>query len=357
MERKRISKLIHDELQQLLVAVRYQLEQVFQADRLDSAVEVVRRSGGILDEAVEITRDLSHELSPLIVYQQGLKGALMWLARRMGELHGLQVEVDWEGDRRIISETRRIFLFRSIQELLFNVVKHAGADRAQVQVRFPPDRIRIIVSDNGRGFDPKTVTPGNEKEQGGLGLHAIRERVSYLEGELDIHSAHGKGSRFVLNVPLNSAEPVPTQEELDFGRAHETGADRTYHAIRVLLSDDHQVVRKGLVSLLVKYPDIEVVGEASNGFEAVDLAGRLHPDVVLMDVSMPGMDGYEATRRIKKQKPEIRVIGLSVCDEDDIRKKLRQMGAEKCISKAAPSEELLDAIRGSFHPTSSSSTA
>ena len=114
----------------------------------------------------------------------------------------------------------------------------------------------------------------------------------------------------------------------------------------MLLADDHEIVRQGLVSLLSEEHTIEVVGEAANGREAVDLADRLHPDVVIMDVSMPLIDGDAATRQIKTLRPQTRVIALSMYDEPEKTEMMRRAGAESYVLKTAPSEELLAAIRG-----------
>jgi len=113
----------------------------------------------------------------------------------------------------------------------------------------------------------------------------------------------------------------------------------------VLLADDHDIVRHGLISVLDEEHGIEIVGPASNGREAVELACRLEPDVVVMDVSMPVMTGEEAPRRIKQHRPQTRIIALSMHDEAQIRRRMRQAGATAYLLKTAPSEELLAAIR------------
>jgi len=116
--------------------------------------------------------------------------------------------------------------------------------------------------------------------------------------------------------------------------------------IRVLLADDHAVMREGLAGLLGEEPDIEVVGEAPDGKEAVRLATALLPDVVLMDVSMPGLDGVEATRAIRKDHPDIRVIGLSTYEEAERAQTMRDAGADCYLTKSGPAALLLAAIRG-----------
>jgi DNA-binding NarL/FixJ family response regulator len=114
----------------------------------------------------------------------------------------------------------------------------------------------------------------------------------------------------------------------------------------VLVADDHKIVREGLASLLGEQEGIEVVGQAGNGREAVDLALKLHPSVVIMDVSMPLMNGDDATRQIRKLMPETRVIALSMFEENETMQKMFRAGAERYVLKTAPSEELFAAIRG-----------
>jgi len=106
------------------------------------------------------------------------------------------------------------------------------------------------------------------------------------------------------------------------------------------------VMRQGLIRLIEGQPDIEVVGEAANGRQAIDRARQLHPDVVVMDISMPVMDGVEATRLMKSEFPDIRVIGLSMFEDEHIARTMHEAGAEAFVSKTASSAELLKAIYG-----------
>jgi DNA-binding NarL/FixJ family response regulator len=114
--------------------------------------------------------------------------------------------------------------------------------------------------------------------------------------------------------------------------------------IRVLLADDHPMLRKGLAEMLLEQPGIDLIGEAGNGQEAVEKALQLCPDVVLMDVSMPKMDGIDATRRIKEADPAIRIIGLSMHEQNDMASAMRDAGASDYLVKTAAPEELIDAI-------------
>ncbi len=115
--------------------------------------------------------------------------------------------------------------------------------------------------------------------------------------------------------------------------------------IRVLIADDHTIVRSGVRLLLEAEPDIEVVGEAIDGREALTLVESLQPDVVLMDITMPVMDGLEATRRIKEQSPQIQVLVLTMHRSDEYFFELIKAGASGYILKGAKTSELIEAVR------------
>ena len=115
--------------------------------------------------------------------------------------------------------------------------------------------------------------------------------------------------------------------------------------IRIILVDDQNIIREGLGSLLQAKTDLEVIGEAGNGQEAVQLALKLQPDVVLMDVRMPVMDGVAATRLLQAQAPDIKILILTTFDDDEYITKAMAYGAKGYLLKDTPSEELATAIR------------
>jgi DNA-binding NarL/FixJ family response regulator len=116
-------------------------------------------------------------------------------------------------------------------------------------------------------------------------------------------------------------------------------------AIRILLVDDQPLFREGLRTLLSVHPDFEVVGEAGNGVEAIRLAARLHPSVVLMDLQMPVLDGVAATRHLREEQPDCRVIVLTTFDDDEMVFDGLRAGALGYLLKDAPSEKIGEAIR------------
>lgn len=335
-ERERLAHILHDDLQQELAAAKFHLSIVRSRIKHEPFVqETTVKIDEMLRDAIAKSRSLSHELSPAVLHQGDLTEILQWLANEMQGKHGLVVHV--QGQAPSPPDTVKAFLYRTAQELLFNAVKHAQVPEARVRVRQCGGHICLSVSDRGRGFDPEKL-----REAAGFGLLSIRERIELMGGRMKIRSAPGRGSTFFVVVPAGEAAGQLS------GRAQEAELrvreDRV--RLRVLLADDHQVVRQGLVALLSEEESLDVVGEATDGREAVELAGRLHPDVVVMDVSMPVMNGEEATRRIKEDLPRTRIVSLSMREEPEIRERMHEAGAESYVLKTAPGSELLAAIRG-----------
>jgi len=346
-ERQRIGQLLHDDLQQLLASAKLQLEStIAEMNELPDVTTVMQ----LLERSIDKARSLSHELSPPVLNHTGLIPSLEWLVQQMDKQFGLDVRLEADSDRPFKRSPLNVFIFRSVQELLFNVVKHAGVKQAFVGIHDTKDGIRIEVWDNGQGFDQAAIE--ETKAPKGFGLLSLRERTRSFGGRFIIDAVPGQGCRFSLRLPLEiipddkpQAEPVadnPGQAALPHRAAH-GGA-----GMRILVTDDHKVMRQGLVGLLKRQPDIEVAGEAENGKVAVELAHRYHPDLVIMDVSMPVMDGIEATRRIKNELPDVKVVALSMHEDEQIVRMMRDAGAEDFVSKTASSTEFLQVIYRQF---------
>jgi DNA-binding NarL/FixJ family response regulator len=116
-------------------------------------------------------------------------------------------------------------------------------------------------------------------------------------------------------------------------------------AIRVLLADDHQLFREGLANILNAQPDFEVVGEANDGLEVLVKAQKLTPDLILMDIGMPGFDGVEATQQVKEKLPEVIIVMLTVRDEDQKLFEAIKSGAQGYLLKSIRSRDLLSMLR------------
>ena len=352
-ERRRIAKVLHDQLQQLLVGARYALESLKGAEKDAAFRETLARVDETLDEGLKVSRSLTTELSPPITQGGHLVPVLEWLAILMKQKHGLAVVVRNRGETILKSESLTVMLYQAVRELLFNIVKHAKVKAATVSIRDSDQGVSLIVEDQGAGFDPGLLeqSPGIS---GGYGIFGIRERLSLLDGRLDIESAPGGGSRFTLWVPVprESGEKAPTAasgsaraDPIKPALAEPPAAAGGTLRIRVLLADDHPVVRRGLALALKEQPDIEVVGEASDGRQAVELVSRILPDIVIMDIRMPDMTGIEATKAIHAKHPDVRVIGFSAFEETGQAKAMREAGAVGYLAKSDPPGRLLATIR------------
>jgi PAS domain S-box-containing protein len=342
-ERQRVADILHDELQQILVGAKYHLDLAAHSRSIPGVADLISK-------AIEVSRSLTTELSPPVLIRGDLVTSLEWLVHWMREKHGLEASLTVRQPIRPLPEALFLLLFHAARELLFNVVKHAGVRAARIEIDASEGQVLMKVEDEGSGFDPHKL-PAEGGPSGGLGLFGIGERLSYVGGRIDIDSAPGRGSRFKLTAPFSSAAPesdkLPVESRAKIAplRQLESTSPGAERKIRIMLVDDHLMMRKGLAGLLQAETDFEVSGEASDGESAVRLAHDIRPDVVLMDISMPGMDGIQATKLIHSEFPEIRIIGLSMFQEESHKAGMREAGVVAYLTKSGPSEDLIETIR------------
>ena len=343
-ERRRLAGVLHDGLQQLLVAARVRAHMMGRSsdpEVRDGCQEMV----ALLAEALAEARTLTGELSPPTLQKGGLLPALEWLTRWMGEKHRLTVRLcPPAAPLPPLAEDVSVLLYQAVRELLLNTVKYAQVAAAEVALTRQEHTLMLTVADAGIGFDPARLRVAGGVE-GGFGLLGIRERLELVGGHLEIESRPGQGSRFRLVAPLR-----PVAEEAPAARSPASPA-AAGRRTRVLVVDDHALVRRGIATLLVGEPDLEVVGEAADGKMAIELTRDVAPDVILMDISMPVMNGIEATSAIHAEFPAARVIGLSALDAAEQSDAMRAAGAVVCVNKIDSAEALLAAIRGGGAPT------
>ncbi len=230
---------------------------------------------------------------------------------------GLDVAVRWEGEARVLPAGVDLSAFRIVQEALTNTLRHAHASHAEVTLLVAPDALELDVVDNGRGVS------GEPADGTGRGLTGMRERAAMLGGTLEAGPARRGGYRVHARLPARGRRV----------------------SIRVLVADDQALVRGGFRMILEARDDLEVVGEAEDGAEATALAERHRPDVVLMDVRMPGVDGIEATRRIVASGNPARIIVLTTFDADEYIFAALRAGASGFLLKDVRPAELVEAIR------------
>jgi PAS domain S-box-containing protein len=350
--REQLAKTLHDGLQQLIVSAVMALDQHMNGGvkRGADPNEMLERAKGHLDSAIAAARSLSLELFPPALHGSGLPAALAWLAQRTRNQYGLVVEVSADPLANSDRKDVRTLLFESVRELLFNAVKHAQVDRVTIDLSLDQDdALCITVADRGIGFDPAGLVERGKGGQAGWGLFSIRERLTLLGGQFDIESVPGQGTRFRLVAPRGEVQDrrIGANRRLSrvaTGRAlHGATGLASARALRILLVDDHAEVRRAFRELLEK-PELHIVGEAGDGLEAIAEAHALRPDVILMDVSMPRMDGVEATRRIRAELPFVQILGLSTYVKTEDRHPIELAGAVGFFTKAVDTQRLIDQL-------------
>lgn len=353
-ERKRLATELHDYLQQLLVYGKLTIGQGKRrvADA-SAAADVMKKVDEVLSEALTYTRTLVAELSPPVLRDHGLAAGLKWLAEYMKK-HEQTVRVTVpEGEGPQLPDDQVMLLFQSVRELLINALKHAETGEVTVTMEQLNENLSITVSDKGKGFNLAAA----ESPSGGIsskfGLISIDERMRALGGSFNIQSAPGEGTTVTLVLPLATIPRdrvlnPPVSGSLDVGAALSAHpSDSTTKGqmiIQVLLVDDHAMMRQGLRAVLDTYEDIQVVGEAQDGAEAVKLVRELRPRVVVMDINMPTMNGIEATTSIKTHWPETIVVGISVNAQEDNGDAMKRAGAATVLTKDNAVGQLRDAI-------------
>jgi signal transduction histidine kinase/CheY-like chemotaxis protein/PAS domain-containing protein len=347
-ERSRIAKILHDHLQQLLVGAK--INQEILIHEIDNASKsTAERVLALISQSIRETRTLTAELTPPMLNSGDLTSSLKWLGRWMHKNQGFEINVQ-SGTPIILDLDLAVLLFQSIKELLLNVLKHSSVKSADVEMSYQNENLRVVVCDHGVGFNIERVWEEVESDQK-FGLFTVRERLLHIGGRFEIKSAPKAGSSITLIVPLDgkSGENILRGDLEGETRGKQAapldGTRRLERKIQLLLVDDHPDMREGLSRMMKLHFDIEVVGDASDGNEAVRLARELVPDVILMDISMPKMDGLEATRIIHSEFPHIRIIGLSMYDEVERAATMIDAGALAYLSKSGNMDRLLAAIR------------
>ncbi|SLM47308.1 protein of unknown function [Nitrospira japonica] len=357
-ERQRIAEELHDYLAQMLVVIRLKIRQADKMVSAEPASSVLDEADRLIDQCLTYTRTLVAELMPPTLRQFGLAPGLRWLGEQM-EHQGLRVEVDVPAMTPPLPEDHTALLYQCVRELLFNVLKHAGTKAAAVRMtQDDGGRLQIVVRDEGFGCDPESVM---ESRGDKFGLFSVRERMEALGGWMELESKAGGGTTVTLglsaDVPLNrppSTQPAGTRRDAAGGDAVISPSFRREPApshpsrhpspIRVLLVDDHAMVRQGLRSVLDGYSDLTIIAEAGDGEEAVALAKLLHPDLIVMDVNLPRLDGIEATRRIRTDRPDALIVGLSVNQAEHVVSAMRAAGAAAFLTKESAADHLYETI-------------
>lgn len=222
-ERRRLAQHLHDQIGQVLALAQIRLGRLRQLGAAESMCDSLE---GLLEEAIARTRSITCELSPPVLYELGLEPAVQWLAEQSSRQGGVPVTVEREGEAAAVSADVRVTLFQTVRELLANVVKHAGASRATVSLRWTAGGVAVTVTDDGVGFDPAAVSRRAVSDS--FGLFSIRERLRHLGGKMDVDTAPGRGSRITVWLPLAGAAEGPGVDGAKVGAPVADGNGNTH---------------------------------------------------------------------------------------------------------------------------------
>ncbi|AJE52623.1 histidine kinase [Paenibacillus jamilae] len=314
-ERDRLSKDLHDTMGHSYTSIimgleilRTELATKDGEQKIDSLLQLARNS-------MEEVRAYLHQIDspqeslPLTV-------TLQQLAEEFQKHAKVNVRTRIIGEEYIVSKQAKMTLYRCLQESLTNAVRHGQSTEIIVSLHFEPQQTRLDVQDNGDGV---------EEWKDGFGLTAMKERATQLQGRVTVYSEKGEGT-FISCV-------LPRLIQLSDER------------IRLCIVDDHSFIRDSLHTILDGQEDLQVVGVAEDGEQAVELCRSLNPDLILMDLEMPNQDGIRATKIIKETWPNIRVLILSTFQDTERAKEIMRSGADGYLLKSIESRELAETIR------------
>jgi len=208
-ERRRIAVDLHDRIGHALSSIMMKLGALRQLKGLPdshglphgSTVKLVNELSELVEQSIDDTQSLTFEISPPILYDLGLEAALDWLAEQTQKKYDIMVEFKSDDTPKYLDESIRVLLFQASRELLFNMVKHSQAEKGLVSVLRNGQHLKIVIEDNGVGFDPSNPKTYVNKN-GGFGLFSIKERLSQQGGDLTIESKPGKGTRIIVVSPM-----------------------------------------------------------------------------------------------------------------------------------------------------------
>lgn len=200
-EKRRIAQALHDRIGQVLALINIKIGALLQSSAVNPFQEELLAIRRLVSDCVAETRSLTFDLSPPILYELGFGTAVEWLAERMQEQYGLEVEISGNQKDLPLSLEWQVTLFAALRELLVNVAKHAGVRSARVVLSRTKSAVVASVEDRGVGMDTAKSMTG-KKATDGFGLFSIRERLGFMGGRFELSSRRGKGTRVRLYVPV-----------------------------------------------------------------------------------------------------------------------------------------------------------
>lgn len=349
-QRNSLATELHNNIGQMLAIANIKINSLESLDLSENIKEEIHELSEIIHDALSYTRELMSDLQPPPSFnKEDFSEVLGWLAGKMKK-YDLNVTIKDDGKPKPIGNDVRLTLQQSVQELLFNVVKHANTNNVTIDYRLGEyDTVQISVKDDGKGFTVSDKPPV-PTHAGGFGLFNIYEQMDFLGGKFKLISNTDNGTEAILKAPLKKEDiAVSSSKEQQKSAAEKKDQKKEekniFEKICIMLVDDHKMVRTGLQKMVGSQDDLEIIAEASNGEEAVELAPNIFPDIIVMDIDLPGMNGIEATQKISELMPHTPIIGFSLHDDQKLRDDMEKAGASAYMAKEEGFENLCALIR------------
>ena len=344
-ERRRIARDLHDVTGQEVAFVLMTLGSVSgRTGGVDSIRRQLQECSEILRKVESEIRTLSYVLHPPLLDDLGLLAALEWYVQGLEKRLDLRVHLEIHHEIPRVARDAEIALFRVVQESLTNVIRHARASNAWIRAEITPTRLHLVIEDDGCGIHADQLSSANR----GVGIAGMDQRLRQFGGRLEV-SSEGSGTVVCASIPLGGASVNDTVRVTDHESqplVGDSGSDgKNQSAKRILIADDHAVTRRGIRALLEEETDLHVCGEAANGLDAVSEVDRLHPDLIILDLSMPGAGGLAVAHRLQITGSNTRVLIFTTHAYPGLERAIQDVGGNGYVLKQNASEELICAVR------------
>ena len=345
-ERRRIARDLHDVTGQKVAVLSMSLDRLarLMGQSKPETQESIKESREVVGQIGEEIRTLSYILHPPLLDECGLASAVHWYAEGFQKRSGIKLEVAVDADVPRLSIDAETTLFRVVQESLTNVHRYSGSSAAKIRISQDSGAVQLEIIDYGQGIKTGAA---RAKLDGpaplGVGIPGMRERLHQLGGSLSVDFGTN-GTRVAATLPIKKAgeefEDGESRSSLSFALRSAQDARR-----RILIADDHELMRRGLRGLIESHDEWAVCGEAVEGREVVRKSAELEPDLVIMDVNLPGLSGIEAAVQIRQEREAARILFFTVHDSDEVVREIIGAGAHGYVSKSRASQDLVEAVR------------
>jgi PAS domain S-box-containing protein len=354
-ERRRISRDLHDVTGQKLALLSMDLSGIMKNKDLAGNEDINRlllESIALSNDVNKEIRTLSYLLHPPLLDELGLSSAVEWFTQGFENRTGIHVSVDIPASFARLAPDAEVALFRIVQESLSNVHRYSGSATAYVRARSDGDEVSLEIGDYGKGMNKESKIPSRTSVAPlGVGIQGMKERLRQLSGTLEITSRLGKGTQVTAILPMSSrrTEMPQSYQDSEIHKVQLIAAEGVVESSglrkRILIADDHDVLRRGIRTMLECDPGLEVCGEAADGKDALEQTLALAPDLVILDINMPIMNGLDVLRQIVRQRPHTKVLAFSVHDSKQIVEEILAAGAHSYLSKTTAGQNLVHEVR------------